>query len=243
MESHPTTRRGRSAAEPRCLNHAAAVAADETVADDRSNSTIAAAKAAANWGGNLVRCHPANRAVRDVAAVVVAVAARAPLAQPAGVTVADVALAHPARASTPERARNMVRELGKTVVSTGAEATSDDWSSNLVRRDPVRVAVADVAVAPIPPGRASALGTVPAGVSSLDVAHAHPARRSAPQGGRDVVREPGVGGVWRDPAVLAMRDVAMVVMAGRTSTHASHPAGVTAGNVASTHPARRAAPD
>ena len=44
-------------------------------------------------------------------------------------------------------------------------------------------------------------------------------------------------------SLLAMADVAAVVLADRPTAHARYPAAVTAGNVASTHPVVAAAPE
>ena len=82
--------------------------------------------------GGLERRDPPGRAVPDVAAVVVAVRASALLGHVPDVALDNVAGTHPVVVAAPEVAWNVVRVRRQ--------------SGGGVRRDPARVAVADVAI-------------------------------------------------------------------------------------------------
>ena len=141
-------------------------------------------------------------------------------ALPAGVTLLDVALAHPIRLSSPACGRDIVRIVGVR---------------HNVRVGPACGAVADVAV-PMVPMRPLALFAQPALIARGYVALAHPVRRTAPKTSRNVGRVLCVGGIRRDPSRGSMADVAVRVGTVIALALVAEPAAIAALNVSAPLP-------
>ena len=64
-----------------------------------------------------IRLDPARRAVADVAVPMVPMRSRAFAAEVAGVTLSDIALAHPVRLTSPKRSRNICGRASSTTIT------------------------------------------------------------------------------------------------------------------------------